>query len=530
MQELLKEYFGEIAILIYILYPLLKRVWARLNKKGDPAAKPKKAARKTRAPKQARPSPQPPPRPPAVAKRAPEADFLEAARTKLLGLKQEATPLLVRAESDPRLQRLVPALRDDLLGRIAVIERSLSGTPTMSTIVDETTVLRGLAALLRHLQAMARQRGYGGSSFQADADKMADACYAPLLELARVQGLKLRTSQPITVTGDWDLSIVPRFASTRVAPLRLPVGFENSLWRWPAIAHEVAHDFYYSLEGLEQSLHQRTGLPHEVEMPSSSADVDGAWLRGLFGAWLSEIFADVIGTVSLGPAYVEAMRRAFRNPGSPQQTAAILQNQSLMDEHPPPRLRMFMATRVLHHLGRHDEANDLWERWESDHPGVRLYYLPLGGQWVGLADETLHAIANSVVDVFAQRAWPELEGFHLLNIPGFAYLHGEHAEVQRLMRGLARGETVNGDVRWIMAAAVLAAMAQPSLHDSILEAARRSIVGVGEERKAVRRTRRRSEPQSIAASLLASLRQPAEIQEAIVLGAALTPYKRPRWR
>ncbi len=530
MQELLKEYFGEIAILIYILYPLLKRVWNRLNKKGDPAPKPKKAARKTRAAKEARPSPRPPPRVPAVAKRAPEADFLEAARTQLVGLKQEANQLLARAEGDPRLQRLVPALREDLLGRVAVIERSLSGAPTMSTIVDDRTVLGGLAALLRHLQAMARQRSYGGSSFQADADQMADACYAPLLELARVQGLKLRTSQPITVTGDWDLSIVPRFASTRVAPLRLPVGFENSLWRWPAIAHEVAHDFYYSLEGLEQSLRQRTGLPRNVEMPASSADVDGAWLRGLFGAWLPEIFADVIGAVSLGPAYVESMRLTFRNPDSPQQTAAILQDQNLMDEHPPPRLRLFMATRVLHHLGRHEEADDLWERWEIDHPGVRLYYLPLGGQWVGLADETLHSIADSVIDVLAQRAWPELEGFHLLNIPGFAYLHAEHAEVQRLKRGLTRDETVKGDVRWIMAAAVLAAMAQPSLHDRILEAARRAIVGVGEAQRAVRTKASRAPSRTIAADLVASLRQPSEIQEAIVLGAALTPYKRPRWR
>jgi hypothetical protein len=264
-------------------------------------------------------------------------------------------------------------------------------------------------------------------------------------------------------------------------------------------------------------------------MPASSAEVDGAWLRGLFGAWLPEIFADVLGTVSLGPAYVEAMRRAFRNPGSPQQTAAILQDQSLMDEHPPPRLRLFMATRVLHHLGRHEEANELWERWESDHPGVRLYYLPLGGQWVGLADETLHSIADSVIDVFVQRAWPELEGFHLLSIPGFAYLHGEHAEVQRLMRGLARGETVKGDARWIMAAAVLAAMAQPSLHDSILEAARRSIVGVGEEKKAVPTKTRRRRSRSIAETLVASLRQPSAMQEAIEIGAALTPYRRPRW-
>ena len=153
--------------------------------------------------------------------------------------------------------------------------------------------------------------------------------------------------------------IVPRFASTHLAPLRLPRAFEQSLWSWPAIAHEIAHDFYYSLRGLEPSLRARLGLPSKVEMPMSSAELDGPWLRNVFGAWLPEVVADTLGTMSLGPAYVETMLRAFRNPSSPQRTAAILQDRSLIDEHPPPRLRLYMATRVLHHLGRHEEADAL---------------------------------------------------------------------------------------------------------------------------------------------------------------------------
>jgi hypothetical protein len=357
---------------------------------------------------------------------------------------------------------------------------------------------------------------------------MADACYAPLLEFARAQGLDLRTSQPVVVTGDWDLSIVPRFASTRVAPLRLPVGFERSLWRWPAIAHEVAHDFYYSLEPLDRELHARLGLPNEVELPMSSGELDGAWLRQLFGAWLPEVFADVMGTVTLGPAYVETMRRAFRNPSSAQRTAAIFQDKALIDEHPPARLRLYMATRVLHHLGRHQEADALWEQWETDHADVRFYYLPLGGQWVGLSDDALHSIADSVIDVLVQRPWPELEGFHLRDVPGLAYLHAEHAEVERLSDQLARGETVDADVRWIISAAVLAAAAQPTLHDQILDAARRSIVGVGAEAEEAARARRLPSG-AIGETLVASLRQPDAIQEAIILGAAFTPYKRPRW-
>jgi hypothetical protein len=427
------------------------------------------------------------------------------------------------------LVRLVPALQEDLLGRIETVERSLEGAPTLSTIVQDTTVIQGLEELLRYLDAMAQQRTRGPSSFLADADAMADACYAPLLELARVQGVPLRTTQPVAVTGDWSLSIVPRFASTRVAPLRLPLAFESSLWRWPAIAHEVAHDFYFSLETLEGDLRGRLGLPERVEVPMSEMELDGGWLRRLFGAWLPEVFADMLGTVMLGPAYVETMRRAFRNPGSPQRTAAILQDGGVIDEHPPERLRVYMATRALHHIGRHDEADDLWERWETDHPDVRFYYLPLGGDWVGLSDEPLHAAAESIVDVLLQQPWPELEGFHLLNVPGLAYLHREHATVERLIESLGDGQAVDADARWIMAAAVLAAAAQPALHDRILEAARRSIRGIGEE-PAPRETPKSRQVRSgrIGPELVASLRQRKAVREAVVLGALLGGHAPPR--
>ena len=531
MEEFLKGWLGTIAILIYILYPLLKRWQERRKKKREQARTSPETAAGAPATKQPRPARKPRPKPRrerAVAKRPTEPDFLAAAQAQLDRLKQETSRLLTRAESDPRLVRLIPALREDLLGRLDMIDRSLKSSPTLSTIVQDTTVLRGLDALLRYLKTMAQQRMYGGSSFVGDADAMADACYAPLLEFARAQGLDLRTSQPVVVTGDWDLSIVPRFASTRVAPLRLPVGFERSLWRWPAIAHEVAHDFYYSLEPLDRELHARLGLPSEVELPMSSGELDGAWLRQLFGAWLPEVFADVMGTVTLGPAYVETMRRAFRNPSSAQRTAAIFQDKALIDEHPPARLRLYMATRVLHHLGRHQEADALWEQWETDHADVRFYYLPLGGQWVGLSDDALHSIADSVIDVLVQRPWPELEGFHLRDVPGLAYLHAEHAEVERLSDQLARGEMVDADVRWIISAAVLAAAAQPTLHDQILDAARRSIVGVGQEPE-LAAPALRLRGGAIGETLVASLRQPDAIREAIILGAAFTPYKRPRW-
>jgi hypothetical protein len=278
-------------------------------------------------------------------------------------------------------------------------------------------------------------------------------------------------------------------------------------------------------------LHDRLGLPESVELPMSSAQLDGAWLRKLFGAWLPVVFADAMGTLLLGPANVETMRRALRNPASAQRTAAIFQVNGRIDEQPPARIRLYMATRVLHHLGRHAEADTFWDQWEREHSEVRFYYLPLGGRWVGLSDEALHSVADTLIDLLLQQGWPELDGFQLLNIPGLAYLHAQHYEVERLIGPLARGQTVDGKVRWLMAAAVLAAAAQPTLHDQILEAARRSIIGLGTYEPATSRSRPRRRPrESVGQALIASLGEPHALDEAIALAAAFTPYQWPRWR
>jgi hypothetical protein len=529
----LRDHIGEIALLIYIFYPIIKRWWDRRKKRAEepeaasapepdrvsraPAAKPEPAAAETPRPRKA----------PARAterdkpKRPSQTDFVDAALARVARLRGNATNMLARAQADPRLARLVPALREDLVARVDEVEHALRRSPTVSTIVQETTVLQGLEELARYLETMARQRTGSRASLLADADRMADACYAPILEHARVQGLDLRTSTPVTLTGDWGLSIVPRFASTRVAPLRLPQGFDRDVFRWPAIAHEVAHDFYYSLDSIEAGLHERLSLPYEVAVPASERDLSPRWLRDLFGPWMSEVFADTLGTIMLGPAYVEAMRRAFRKPGSAQRTAAVFQDEGLIDEHPPDRLRLYMATRVLHYLGRHDEADSIWERWEDDHPDVRFYYLPLAGNWIGLADDNLHGIADDVVDTLLERPWPELEGFQLLNVPGLAYLHGEHATVERLAGLLGRGDPVDADPRWVIAAAVFATAAQPALTDTIRDAAARSIRGVDEPEQERRRSRRALAPRSIATELRNSPRSPTALIEAITLASTL---------
>ncbi len=529
MNEFLRDHIGEIALLIYILYPLLKRWWDRRKKARTRTETRTEAPAEAKPTGRARPRPSPGPRervmePPARPEPPPpqEPSLVAAARANVERLQVEATRMLDQARANPRLQWLVPALQEDLLERLQEVDRSLRGSPTVSTLVQETAVVRGLEDLTRHLRRISHQRLAAPRGVFSYADAMVQACYAPLLDFARAQGLDLSTREPVAVMGDWNRALTLRFASTRVAPIQLPPDFETSLWQWPSIGREVARDFLYSVDRLEDEIEARLGLPSEVAVPESDGEIDARWLAGLFGPWLPELFVDVMGTLMLGPAYVEMIRREYRNPSAPQRTAAILQDGVRIDDQPPPRLRMHAVVRVLHHLGRHEEADASWARWEADHPDVSLYFLPLGGRWAGLSEEALHSAADSFVDTLIQRPWPELEGFQLMNIPGFPYLHADHAEVERLATGLRRGDVVDADPRWIVAAAVVAASAQPALHDSILDAARRAIGGmVREETRPSFRPLRPRPSRSVSAALLSSLRDPQAIREAIALNAAL---------
>src|SRR5690606_7621401 len=76
-----------------------------------------------------------------------------------------------------------------------------------------------------------------------DVDALADACYRPLIDFARASRIPLRSAAPAAMLGSFDLAIWTGFRPTGLAPLFLPPDFFERLAHWPAVAHEIAHDF-----------------------------------------------------------------------------------------------------------------------------------------------------------------------------------------------------------------------------------------------------------------------------------------------
>lgn len=557
MEEWLKDSLGTIAVLVYLLYPLLKRFLERRKEQArrreqaeasKPAAEhtgPRRDTRRERrAASRARSGPEAAPRPGSAAShRGPQqrglrrgeelrrdldaqrvAAFkaeLERARGETVALIEliGAAPAGTRAGQLP-LAQLAEPLRQDLLPSIERMAGALQREPTMATVQAQTDSLGDLEAVLAALRGLIEQRLSSAASVLADVDTIASASYAPFVSFAQTQSVHLAERRPVAVRGPFDRN---GLASTSIVPIAVPSGFARQVWGWPSIVHDVARDLFFNIEHLALDLHGRLDLPRRLPAPSSELELQAGFVRMLFGPWLPEVFADLLATLMLGPAYVESMVHTLANPRAPQRSSAILTDRGLIAEQPPARLRLYMACVALAELGYQAEGEALWARWEAIHPNAQLFFLPLSGNWVGLSEHALTKPADELVALMLNEPWPELAGFRLANIPGLAYGEREEAQVRNLSSALSEGLRVDADARWLVAAAVMAAAQAPEQQAQVLAAARRSLSSEPVAKSVVAVLDEAVRPSSIKAELRRSLRNPDAVREAIVLGTALCP-------
>jgi hypothetical protein len=334
------------------------------------------------------------------------------------------------------------------------------------------TVLKVTKELLRQ-RASPSDRAVLG-----DADALATACYSPILEFARHHQLPIASNSPMTLFYPGGTFIELAFIQHKLAPIGLPQNYRHEPWWWPAIAHEIAHDFYASLPTIEPELSQKLDL--EPSQPGTINIGTEAFDRFLYRIWLEEIFADAVGSLMIGPAYLRAMTTIFRNPEEPERLVVVsASNDGTVDIHPPRHLRVHITGRFLHRQGFSGEARELVRAWNSEQeiPQRALFVTPSNCQAFPI--EALLTLGEQIADGIYDAEIQALAGHRLADVPGlrFSALHVRRSEKARAR--LAAGQPVAFDARALIAAATDAALDHPEMVQRINEATRMSIVGVG---------------------------------------------------
>jgi len=333
-----------------------------------------------------------------------------------------------------------------------------------------------------------------------DADRLAESCYRPVLTFANSQGLGIASNTPVSVLSDFDLSIWTGLIPTSIAPIFLPPGFFDRVSWWPAVPHEIGHDFYASIDGLDASLREELGLPSEREgrrVISASRSVPASEIQRVFGAWLEELFCDVFATLMTGPGYVVSMLELFAAPHDPRAITTVDVTSGGYDVHPPRHLRFTMACEILGMLGFNADVEELAEEWQTVHGGaenLQEIRLATDNAVVAFPVEPFMQVTNAIAERLYRGPLEALRGRGMSGISGLDYGPHRHNEVKRARDALLAGEVPAArDSRAVVGGAALAAHADPDSEPRIMELARHAILakGTGESRHSIHHQHRR---------------------------------------
>ncbi len=413
---------------------------------------------------------------PATADRAAIAR-VAAAVTAIGG---RARPLAARCDAERLCGPLRPTLRDFVLPRLTQAESALRGNVPQPALARLAASIRYLDGLTRLLEVMAEQRRDPAlDELIDDADALAAACYQPVLEYCRNLGIPLSSNRTATLFGDGCSPALGRIDDpTGLAILHLPWEWLSEVHRWPAIGHEVGHDFYGSVDGLDQEVLRRAGLGQEDGRVTivDSDDVTMSDVARIIRRWRNELCADAFGAMMLGPAYAMATAAIFASPDDPRQALLVDADGNRYDVHPPGHVRVAAVCRLLVNTGFGQLCEDIEKRWRAQHRNPNFILLPTTAGIVAVQDEPFIERAVALTTTLQREGHAALKGVPLYSMPGFDFGPREHVASRRIRDAFLAGSAPGAaDARLLIAGAVLAWAERPQDGGRILQAARLAV-------------------------------------------------------
>ncbi len=285
-----------------------------------------------------------------------------------------------------------------------------------------------------------RQRTSRHASFLLAADRIATDCY-------RAVYTGLGTSRPVPSPTPFS------YLESRLSPATFRRGIRTGLlggaanpfplvklpmhrllnpWTLGGVAHEVAHNIQHDLELWERG---PRSLAAHLRSAGLAPAVVGTWVR-----WQRELFADLLGLLLSGPAYVSSLAAVLAR--TPRRTVRFRERAV----HPVPYWRLLISLELLRRLGFRAEAAAWGRFWSVLYPPTVVRSLPVELR------RTFPKAARATVDRLCFAPLPELGHRSLVQVVPFG--RKEQSMIDDAAGRLATG-TISGIVpeRFLIGAA-----------------------------------------------------------------------------
>lgn len=299
------------------------------------------------------------------------AEFLEWRR-----LTRPGTPL----EKHHRQVRALAAHLSGLRLETKAIYREAKSAGILEEARNIESLILGIRRIWEFFRTKLMQRRDDEiRSFLQLADELAWACYKPVLELA---GEQARREPPLVFLNGglspYALSRDNAFTAESVPGEALASGTWDPILRklpipvigvpWyqtahipdlPVVAHETGHTVEQDF-GLEKAV--SSAFETQLNATPGAANVQH------WKSWSHEIFADIWGCLTLGPAFVSSLMEFLAA------APAIVDNEvaSAQGKYPTVHLRMALCLEALRQLQFNSDADALQDQWKQHFNAVKM--------------------------------------------------------------------------------------------------------------------------------------------------------------
>ncbi|MEO6954644.1 MAG: hypothetical protein ABI321_22790 [Polyangia bacterium] len=418
---------------------------------------------------------------PALPARAKAVDY----RPRVVQHLDLSRALRELCDTQRNTRRFAPTL-DGVIARAEKLASKLRIDSNMT--VEQRLRLDGDESLRAIVRDLVEERRGSLAGLLDDTDALANASYAPIVEYCKQRDIALTSDRAATAIDGDKLFFMSIDDPAGLATIVLPSSFSTEISTWPAIAHEIAHDFFRSVGGLPQQLRAQLALGTNVALlgPEDGKASVGTIAERAVAAWMEELFADAFGTMMLGPAYLHTMMRSFASPDEPERALAMAyegeKKRPVYEAHPPGHVRVVAGCRLLGRMGYGKEADALEATWRKLHGNPTSVYSALAdGRWVRVPEDVVLDRAAEVGTSLYMQGLDCLRGQPLRSVAGLDFGPREHEQARRIGDRLAAGRPIDvKDPRLLVAGAVLGTVAMPKRAASIYALARNAIEGVDE--------------------------------------------------
>jgi hypothetical protein len=312
-------------------------------------------------------------------------------------------------------------------------------------------------------------------------DIAAQELLTPYLVHARLMEIQYPTEHAVVVVREVDDSLSQKLHAAGIASSRIDEKKAEHPLGWTQLSADIALDVYFSTPGLARRIALDLGVMPPPQSIRHYTNRD-SFVAGLVGGWLPRLFADTGATLQLGPGLSAGLTSTLRRGSDAADVVKIYVGDQPRAEELPLHVRMFVACRVLQHLGMKEEAKTRWQDWyvKSGEPVMFTLYNTDGRTTELAAPYVLSAVAR-VVDYLIDEPQAALGGYPLGAIPGLACDQRSLSDMRKTAARFLEDEPVDAPARVVIGASLLAVESNTLREMRIIKLAMDSLGGAGEK-------------------------------------------------